>query len=66
MWSDGAVTVMVFSHPNHELAVFGLVQRLRPRLVFLTDGGGARRVEETGRALDGLGLRAHATFFNYP
>jgi hypothetical protein len=57
---------MVFSHPNHELAVFGLVQRLRPRLVFLTDGGGRRRVDETRRGLDGLGLLANATFLDHP
>lgn len=66
MWSDGDATVMVFSHPNHELAVFGLVQRLRPWMVFLTDGGGPRRVDETRRGLDGLGLLDRATFLNHP
>jgi hypothetical protein len=33
--------LMVFSHPNHELAVYGLVQRLRPHLLYLSDGGSA-------------------------
>jgi hypothetical protein len=46
-----AARLFVFSHPNHEGAVLGMVQRLRPHLVFLTDGGGERRVNETRAAL---------------
>ena len=42
-----ASTIAVFSHPNHELAIFGLLQRLRPRLIYLTDGGGPERVAQT-------------------
>lgn len=28
----------VFSHPAHELAVWGLMQRLQPYALYLTDG----------------------------
>jgi len=58
--------VLVFSHPNHELAIYGLVQRLRPHLIFLTDGGGARRVEQTEQGLERIGLRDRAQFLDYP
>jgi hypothetical protein len=54
----------IFSHPNHEGAVLGLVQRLRPYLVFLTDGGGERRVNETRRALADVGLLDRAQFLD--
>ena len=54
--------VFVFSHPNHELAIFGLARRLRPSFVFLTDGGGARRVAETRQALSSIGLEDRARF----
>jgi hypothetical protein len=56
--------VCVFSHPNHEGAVLGLIQRLRPHLLFLTDGGGERRVDETRRALGELGLLDRARFLD--
>jgi hypothetical protein len=67
VWEADGRTVLVFSHPNHELAIFGIVQRVRPRLVFLTDGGGERRVAETCRALGelNLGLLEQCTFLNY-
>jgi len=58
--------VVVFSHPNHELAVYGLLQRLRPHLIFLTDGGGAQRVAQTQRGLERIGLRDRAQFLDYP
>jgi hypothetical protein len=61
----GTSRVLVFSHPNHELAVFGLVQRLHPHLIFLTDGGGAERVGQTERGLERIGLRDRAHFLNY-
>jgi hypothetical protein len=57
--------VLVFSHPNHELAVYGLVQRLRPHLIFLTDGGGAQRVEQTEQGLERICLRDRALFLDY-
>jgi hypothetical protein len=58
--------LIVTGHPNHELAILGLVQRLRPRFLFLTDGGGAERVAETRSALDSLGLLAQARFLSWP
>src|SRR5690606_279399 len=57
--------VAVFSHPNHELAVFGLLQSERPALVYLTDGGGERRVEQTRRGLAGIGLADSARYLGY-
>lgn len=44
-------SVIVFSHPNHEISVLGTIRRLQPHIVFLTDGGGIERVEETKRGL---------------
>jgi hypothetical protein len=43
--------VMVFSHPNHEVALLGTIARLKPHLVFLTDGGGEARVAQTRQGL---------------
>lgn len=58
--------VFVFSHPNHELAVFGMVQGLDPaRLIFLTDGGGPDRVEQTRQGLARVGREDRATFLNH-
>lgn len=58
--------VLIFSHPNHELAVCGLIQRLRPHLIFLTDGGSAKRVAQTEEGLERIGLRDRAQFLDYP
>ncbi|MEP6911524.1 MAG: hypothetical protein ABI923_02150 [bacterium] len=58
-------TVIVFSHPNHELAVFGLLQRLSPFLVYLTDGGGTNRLAQTRQGLEGIGLLGKALFLNH-
>lgn len=55
----------VFSHPNHELAVFGSVQRLRPQILFLTDGGGEERVAQTRQGLESIGLLENAEFLNH-
>jgi hypothetical protein len=57
--------LFVFSHPNHELAVFGLARRLRPYLVFLTDGGGEHRVAETRRGLESIALADRARFLGH-
>lgn len=58
-------TVFVFSHPNHELAVYGLVQRVKPWMIFLTDGGGEDRVEQTRQGLARIGLLDRALFLNH-
>jgi hypothetical protein len=65
MFLENAETIAVFSHPNHELAIFGFLQRLRPQLVYLTDGGGERRVEQTRRGLESINLLEQAHFFDY-
>jgi len=62
---EGVPTLVVFSHPNHELAILGLLQRLRPQIVYLTDGGGRKRISETEEGLASVGLRNQATFLNY-
>jgi hypothetical protein len=62
----GIRRLIVTGHPNHELAILGLVQRLRPHFLFLTDGGGPERVAETRRALDSLGLLDQARFLSWP
>jgi hypothetical protein len=58
----GISRLVVTGHPNHELAIFGFVQRLRPRLLFLTDGGGEERENESRRALASIGLLDRARF----
>ena len=57
-------SLIVTGHPNHELAILGFVQRARPRLLFLTDGGGPERVAETRRAHAARGLADHAHFLD--
>ena len=54
--------VVVFSHPNHEIALYGYLRRFRPRIVYLTDGGGAHRLEETHRGLSAIGCHDRAVF----
>lgn len=44
--------VMVFSHPNHEIAVLGTIFRMHPHIIYLTDGGGEERVAQTRQALE--------------
>lgn len=46
-----AANVMVFSHPNHEIAVLGTIARLKPCIVFLTDGGGEDRMAQSRQGL---------------
>lgn len=65
MFDQSASSTAVFSHPNHELAIFGLLQSCRPTLVYLTDGGGEDRVEQTRRGLREIGLLDRAHFLDY-
>lgn len=55
-------TVAIFSHPNHEIAVFALLKKVRPQIIFLTDGGGDHRVEETRKGLRSIDLEGNAVF----
>lgn len=59
-------TVVVFSHPNHEIAVFATLKKLQPLMVFLTDGGGEHRVEETRKGLRSIGIDSQACFLSHP
>lgn len=54
--------LLVTGHPNHELAILGFVQRMRPHLLFVTDGGGEVRSAESRAALATLGLAERAQF----
>lgn len=60
------VRLFVFSHPNHELGVYGLLQRAESHLLILSDGGGAQRVEDSRRALARIGIAERATFLDRP
>jgi hypothetical protein len=62
---SGVRRLAVFSHPNHELAIFGLMMRARAYSLFLTDGGGEHRLAETRAGLTALGLLDRATFLNH-
>jgi hypothetical protein len=44
----------------------GFVQRMRPHILFLTDGGGEARSAESRAALARLGLAEHAEFLRVP
>src|SRR6185503_5972515 len=57
--------LVVTGHPNHELAIFGFVQRARPHLLFLTDGGGQERIDESRRALASIGALHRARFLGW-
>ncbi len=43
--------LLVFSHPNHEVSMLGTIGRKAPNVIFLTDGGGEKRIQETQRGL---------------
>jgi hypothetical protein len=64
---DGPSTrrVVVLSHPNHEAAMFGVLRRLRPRIVILTDGGGEERVAQSRQGLQRIGLLESTTFLDW-
>ncbi|MDJ0523112.1 MAG: hypothetical protein QNJ90_13670 [Planctomycetota bacterium] len=64
--SEAARRLFVFSHPNHELGMFGLLGRPEAHLLVLSDGGGAERVRQTRRGLARLGLEGRATFMDVP
>lgn len=64
--SGGVRRLIVTGHPNHELALLGFVQRARPDFLFLTDGGGETRMEESRGVLRSLGLLEGARFLAWP
>ena len=58
-------SLLVFSHPNHEIAVLSAIEAVKPVIVYLTDGGHETRVSETKQALSRLGALENAFFLNY-
>ena len=54
---------MIFGHPAHELALFGFLQRFRPQIVVVTDGGSEERIRQSRAGLDSIGLEA--TYLNF-
>jgi hypothetical protein len=50
--------LMIFGHPAHELALFGFLQRFRPDIVIITDGGGKERIRQSRTGLESIGLEA--------
>ena len=50
--------LMIFGHPAHELALFGFLQRFRPHIVIITDGGGEERIRQSRTGLESIGLEA--------
>jgi hypothetical protein len=59
-------SVMVFSHPNHEAALWATIRHRQPTLIFLTDGGGQDRVEQSRSALASLVQGGSVHFLNHP
>jgi LmbE family N-acetylglucosaminyl deacetylase len=58
----GKRRLMIFSHPNHEIGMYGFAQKVRPHFVFLTDGNNQRRFGESRAGLEALGLEGQATY----
>jgi len=50
--------LMIFGHPAHELALFGFLQRFRPQIVIITDGGGKERIRQSRIGLESIGFEA--------
>lgn len=59
-------TVAIFSHPNHEIAVLAMLKRIQPFIIFLTDGGGKKREDETLEGLRSVGLEKKFVFLSHP
>jgi hypothetical protein len=57
--------LMIFGHPAHELAIFGAIQRFRPELIIVTDGGSAERETYTRQGLEGIGLTGKVDYLRY-
>ena len=56
--TDPIKRLMIFGHPAHELALFGFLQRFRPYIVVITDGGGEERIRQSRTGLESIGLEA--------
>jgi hypothetical protein len=58
-------SIIVFSHPNHETAILGSLMRMQAPIVFLTDGGGEARVNQTHEGLGSIARLENAHFLNH-
>jgi len=56
--------LMIFGHPAHELALFGMIQRDRPDILIITDGGGPKREADSRAGLATIGMTAR--YLSYP
>jgi hypothetical protein len=61
----GERPVAVFSQPNHELGVLGIVHALNCPLIFLSDGGAPQRIVQTTLALRVIRHRAPVLCLSY-
>jgi hypothetical protein len=61
--TDPIKRLMIFGHPAHELALFGFLQRFRPQIAIITDGGGEERIRQSRTGLESIGLEA--TYLNF-
>ncbi len=59
-------SLMVFSHPNHEVAILGSVRRIQPHIIFLTDGGARERVEQSEESLRSVVDLADVAWLDVP
>jgi len=57
-----ARTLVVTGHPNHELAILGIVKRTLPHVLVLTDGGSPQRVAESRAVYEKLGILSRVRF----
>jgi hypothetical protein len=57
--------LFVFTHPNHEIAVLGSVKRYQPHILYLTDGGGVERVQQTRTAMRDYVPEENLFFLNH-
>jgi hypothetical protein len=60
-----AARLMIFGHPGHEMALFGLLQRHRSAVVVLTDGGAAERIEQSRRGFHSIGLTDRVQYLGF-
>lgn len=61
----GQRPVAVFSRPNDEIAVFGILQKLNCPIIYLSDGGARQRILQTALALRVVRHRAPVLRLNY-
>lgn len=57
--------MMIFGHPAHELALYGAISRLRPRILILTDGGSPARLSYSRKGLESMGALENASYAGF-